>query len=338
MFSGIFKNLGMDLGTANTIIYAYDKGYIVNEPSVIAFKNGSNRGYKILCIGLEAKRMLGKTGHEIKVIRPLADGVIADFVAGEALVKSFIRRANIPSFLLNRMVIGVPTGITSVERKAIIDSALAAGARKVYLVYEPMAAAIGVGMDVLGAHANMIVDIGGGTTDIAVINYGGIVVDNTLRLASDEMNEAIMRYMKNRYYLDIGELTAEKIKIEHGIAHEGCRKRRFKVSGIDQRTGLPREISVPNNFFLAAFSGIISAITNAIINTLDQLPPELAGDIVDRGLVLTGGGALLQGLDVYLRDRLNLPVTVAPNALFSVAEGTKKILESFDFYKQVLFK
>ena len=338
MFSGIFKNLGMDLGTANTIIYAYDKGYIVNEPSVIAYKNGSSAGYKVLSIGFEAKKMLGKTGREIKVIRPLADGVIADFVAGEAMIRSFIKRANVPSFLLNRMIVGVPTGITSVEKKAIIDSALTAGARKVYLVYEPMAAAIGVGMDVLGQHANMIVDIGGGTTDIAVINYGGIVVDNTLRLASDEMNEAIIRYMKNTYYLEIGELTAEKIKIEHGIAFRDCDEKRFTVTGIDHRTGLPRELNLSNCIFVDAFSGVISAITNAIIGTLDQLPPELAGDIVDRGIVLTGGGSLLRGLDEYLRERLNLPVNVAPNALFSVAEGTRKILESFDVYSTVLFQ
>jgi len=331
VFNNLFKNIGMDLGTANTIVYAYKKGYIVNEPSVIAFQNGGT----ILEIGAKAKKMLGKTGRNIRIIRPLADGVIADFVAGEALIRSFIKMAHIPAFLINRIIIGVPTGITSVEKKAVIDSAIASGARKVYLVTEPMAAAVGVGLDVLDSNANMIVDIGGGTTDIAVINYGGIVLDNTLRIASDEMNEAIIRYIKNQYHLLIGELSAEKIKIEYGIAHNSIRWESFNIKGIDTQSGLPRQISVSNTMFLKALSGILNAITDAIITTLDKLPPELAGDIVDRGIILTGGGSMLKGLDIHLRERLNLPVNMAPDALYCVAEGTRKILESFNNYRPI---
>ncbi|MBN2423510.1 MAG: rod shape-determining protein [Calditrichaceae bacterium] len=328
----LFKNIGIDLGTANTIVYIYDKGYVVNEPSVIAFKNNST----VFSIGFEAKEMIGKTHRDIRVIRPMADGVIADFTAGEAMLREFIKMAEVPSFMINKIVIGVPTGITSVEKKAVIDSAVMAGARRVHLVSEPMAAAIGVGLNVLDSNANLIIDIGGGTTDIAVINYGGIVLDNTLRIASDEMNEAIVRFVKNRYHLRIGDITAEKIKIEHGIAHESMEEKTFTLKGIDYQTGLPRQLVVSNKMFLEALSGILNAITNAIIATLDQLPPELAGDIIDRGIVLTGGGSLLRGLDVRLREILNVPVSRPGNALLCVAEGTRKILESFDTYEQLL--
>ncbi len=331
-FPKIFTNIGVDLGTANTIVYAEDKGYVVNEPSVIAYKNAS----VLLCAGKEAKEMLGRTHRGIKVVRPLADGVIADFVAGEHLVKQFIHKAGVPKFLVNKIVIGVPTGITSVEKKAVIESAEAAGARKVFLVAEPMAAAIGVGLNVLGSGASMIVDIGGGTTDIAIINYGGIVIDNTLRIAGDEMNDAIIRHLKNVYHLRIGEKTAEDIKIEYGIVHADNSLTTFSVKGIDHQQGLPRQVELSTDFFDEAFSDILEAIVNAIISALDQLPPELAGDIIDCGIILTGGGALLRGLDDYIRERVNIPVSKPDNALFCVAEGTKLILESFDKYKSVL--
>lgn len=331
--SNIFRNIGIDLGTANTIVYAYNKGYIVNEPSVIAYKERST----VIALGSKAKEMLGKTHKGIKVIRPLADGVIADFIAGEEMIKGFIRMAEIPRFLINRIVIGVPTGITSVEKEAVNESAMAAGARKVSLINEPMAAAIGIGLDVFSHNANMIVDIGGGTTDIAVINYGGIVVDNTLRIASDEMNAAIVRYIKNNFHLRIGEITAEKIKIEHGIAHNGFEEKAFILKGIDYQNSLPRHFSVSNYMFVDALADILNTITNAILATLDKLPPELASDIIDRGIIVTGGGSLLRGLDEYLRERINIPVSRPENALFCVAEGTRKILESFDEYKSVLF-
>ena len=331
-FPKIFADIGVDLGTANTIVYVDSKGYVVNEPSVIAYKKPST----LLKIGKEAKEMLGRTHKDIKVIRPLADGVIADFVAGEHLVKEFIKKAGIPRFLVNKIVIGVPTGITSVEKKAVVESAESAGARKVFLVAEPMAAAIGVGLNVLGSGASMIVDIGGGTTDIAIINYGGIVIDNTLRIAGDEMNEAIIRHLKNVYHLRIGEKTAEDIKIQYGIISNEHQPISFSVKGIDHQRGLPRQIELTSNFFDEAFSEILESIVNAIISALDQLPPELAGDIIDCGIILTGGGALLRGLDDYIRERVNIPVSKPENALFCVAEGTKKILESFDNYQSVL--
>ncbi|MGD9487297.1 MAG: rod shape-determining protein [Calditrichaceae bacterium] len=329
----VFYNIGIDLGTANTIVYVNKKGYIINEPSVIAFKSSSD----IIAIGTEAKKMLGKTHKDIKVIRPLADGVIADFVAGEAMIKRFIKLAQIPRFLIHKIVIGVPTGITSVEKRAVIESAQVAGAKKVFLVTEPMAAAIGVGLDVLGSNACMIVDIGGGTADIAVINYGGIVVDNTLRIAGDEMNEAIVRYFKNNYHIRIGEMTAETLKIDYGTAFSNNHSKMFEIKGIDYQTSIPRQLLLSNDIFADALHEVLNTITNAILSTLDQLPPELASDIIDRGLILTGGGALLSGLDDYLRERINIPVSRPENALYCVAEGTRKILESFDYYKPVLF-
>jgi len=329
----LLRNMGIDLGTANTVIFNEGQGYIYNEPSVIAF----NDSYTVLEIGSAAKEMLGKAPPNIRVIRPLADGVITDFMAGEAMVRTIIRRSGIPRYMLNRVVIGVPTGITNVEKRAVIESAESAGARQVYLVAEPMAAAIGVGIDVLDKNACMVIDIGGGTTDIAVINYGGIVLDNTIRIAGDELDEAIIRYVKNHYYLNIGTLTAERIKIEHGIAHKEVPQEFLSVKGLDFRQNLPRQISVSNEIFLDAFSGIISAIANAAHSTLERLPPELASDILDRGIILTGGGSLLKGLDIYLRERLRVPVHRPDNALLSVAEGTRKILEDFDRFQPVLF-
>ena len=325
------KNLGIDLGTANTIVYVDGRGYAVNEPSVIAYNSSS-----IMAVGTTAKDMLGRTHPGIRVIRPLADGVIADFEAGEDLIKSFIHLAEVPGYLLNRVVIGVPTGITSVEKRAVIESAQLVGARNVYLVSEPMAAAIGMGLDVMGNDAHMIVDIGGGTTDIAVINYGGIVVDNTMRIAGNEMDEALIRYLKQNYNLVIGEKTAEMVKITHGTVNG--RYNRFEIRGIDCVHNLPKALILSTTVFKKAFEPVVNAITNGILETLDQLPPELAGDIVDRGIVFTGGGAMLDGLDTYLRERLGIPVSRPENALFCVAEGTRKILERFDYYKPILFQ
>jgi len=261
---------------------------------------------------------------------------LADFIAGEEMVKCFIRFAEIPRFFINNIVIGVPTGVTSVEKRAVIESAHQAGGRKVFLVSEPMAAAIGVGINVLGSDACMIVDIGGGTTDIAVINYGGIVVDNTIRIAGDEMNESIIRHVKNTYNLRIGESTAEKLKIEFGVVDEPL-KVKFTIKGIDLYNGLPRQIEVSGNFFQEALKDVLNTIINSILTTLDKLPPELAADVIDRGIILTGGGSLLGGLDLYLRDLVNLPVSRPGNALYCVAEGTRRILENFELFKPVLF-
>jgi rod shape-determining protein MreB len=332
LFKKVFTNIGVDLGTANTIVYVGNKGFVLNEPSVIAYRDKN----KIICVGTEAKEMFGKTHNGITVIRPLADGVIADFVAGEEMIKAFIRQAEIPRFFINDIVIGVPTGVTSVEKRAVIESAEMAGARQVYLVSEPMAAAIGVGINVLGSNACMIVDIGGGTTDIAVINYGGIVVDNTIRIAGDEMNEAIIRHAKNAFNLRIGEMTAERLKIEYGAVGE-MPEVEFQLKGLDVQTGLPRQIDISTSFFREALKDVLNTIINSILTTLDKLPPELASDVIDRGIILTGGGSLLKGLDTYLRDIVNLPVSRPGNALFCVAEGTRKILEDFNKYKSVLF-
>lgn len=332
IFKKVFTNIGIDLGTANTIVYVSNKGFVLNEPSIIAYKDRDN----IICVGSQAKEMFGKTHKGITVIRPLADGVIADFVAGEEMIKTFIKQAQIPRFFINDIVIGVPTGVTSVEKRAVVESAEIAGARQVYLVSEPMAAAIGVGINVLGSDACMIVDIGGGTTDIAVINYGGIVVDNTIRIAGDEMNEAIIRHAKNAFNLRIGEMTAERLKIEYGAIGD-LPEQEFQIKGLDVQTGLPRQIEVTSNFFTGGLKDVLNTIVNSILTTLDKLPPELASDVIDRGIILTGGGSLLNGLDTYLRDIVNLPVSRPGNALFCVAEGTRKILENFDTYKSVLF-
>lgn len=330
--SAIFKNIGVDLGTANTIVYLSQKEFVVNEPSVIAF---TRRG-ALAALGTDAKKMLGKTHAGLRVIRPMADGVIADFLAAEEMIKGFIRQAGVPRFLINKMILGVPTGITSVERRAVLDSALSSGARRAFLVAEPMAAAIGVGLDVLGSDAIMIVDIGGGTTDIAVINYGGIVLDDTLRIAGDEMNEALVRYFKNQYHLRIGLQSAERLKITHGIACKQKTNQKFEVQGIDLATNLPRRITVNTSIFLDAFSIILKTISNAVLATLDKLPPDLASDLIDRGIVLTGGGALLKGMDTFLCEKIKIPVSIPDNAMFCVAEGTRKILTDFKQFTHVL--
>ena len=330
--SKLFTNIGVDLGTANTIVFVHGKGFVVNEPSVIAYKNRND----IIAVGKDAKEMLGKTHRGITVVRPLADGVIADFIAGEEMIRSFIRLAEIPRFFINKIIVGVPTGVTSVEKRAVMESAESAGARQVYLISEPMAAAIGVGINVMGSNACMIVDIGGGTTDIAVINYGGIVIDNTIRVAGDEMNDALIRYVKNTYSLRIGEATAEKLKIEYGAVGEYA-EIEFAIKGLDAQSGLPRQEEVSTVIFEEALKDVLNTIINSILLTLDKLPPELAADVIDRGIILTGGGALLRGLDVYLRDIVNLPVSRANNALYCVAEGTRKILENFEYFKPVLF-
>lgn len=330
----IFTNLGIDLGTANTIVFAEKKGYIINEPSVIAF----NRQFDVIAFGSEAKDMLGKTGDRIKVIRPLADGVIADFVAGEEMVKSFIRSASVAKYRIGKVIMGVPTGITEVEKLAVIESAEQAGSREVYLIAEPMAAAIGIGLDVKGKDAHMIVDIGGGTTDIAVINYGGIVVDNTIRIAGDELNEAIVRYFKMKYNMRIGESTAERLKMSHGTVSEKYNGKAVTIKGLDIQNGLPRQLILTNSFFIEAMKDVVSTIITAIMNTLEKLPAELVNDLVERGIILTGGGALLNGLDEIICEQTSLPVSVAHNALFSVAEGTRLILDDFNYYQDILMR
>ena len=334
IFRPFFKDLGIDLGTANTVIFLNKQGFIINEPSVVAI--GQNN--RTFALGKEAKEMMGKIGDSVRVIRPLADGVIADFQAGDAMVRGFIKAAKIQRFMIGRVIMGVPTGITEVEKRAIIDSAESAGAREVYLVAEPMAAAIGIGIDINASHANMIVDIGGGTTDIAVINYGGIVVDNTIRVAGDELNEAIIRHMKNQYNMKIGEVSAERIKIEHGCVKSKKSREKFIVKGLDTTHGLPRQLELPISFFPEALNDVLGTIISAILNTLEMLPEELSADIIDRGIILTGGGSLLKGLDELILEKTNLPVSIADNPLYTVAIGTSEILFDFKKYKNVFMK
>lgn len=326
-------NLGVDLGTANTIVFADRKGYVINQPSVIAL----NDAEEVVAFGADAKLMLGKTGKYIHVVRPLADGVIADFTAGDAMVREFIRSAHVSRFRIGRVVVGVPTGITDVERRAVIESAEMAGAREVYLVAEPMAAAIGTGLDVTGRDAHMIVDIGGGTTDIAVINYGGIVVDNTIRIAGDEMNESIVRFLKNHYHLTVGEASAERMKIEYGTVSKKYNSQVLAVKGVDSFSGMPRQLELSNSFFIDALAEVTETVVRAVLRTLEQLPPDLCEDILQQGIILAGGGALLRGLQETIRDRIRVPVSVADDALFCVAEGTRRILEDFDHFKPVLY-
>lgn len=333
LLKNIFTNIAIDLGTANTLVWLSKGGYVINEPSVIAF----NTKYDVFALGIEAKKMMGKIPAGLKVIRPLRDGVIADFIAGEVMIKGFIRQAGVPRFLINRIVLGVPTGTTSVERRAITDSAIAAGARRSYLVAEPMAAAIGIGLDVLGGSPNMIIDVGGGTTDIAVINYGKIVIDNTLRIAGDEMNEALIRFVKNQYKMNIGEQTAEQLKMNYGVACPEYTGTEFEIKGMDIQTNLPRRITLSDAIFPEAFASILKTIVSAVRETLDQLPPEMAGDLIDHGVILTGGGALLKGLDQYIRKEIQLPVSVPDNALYCVAEGTRRIVQNPSLFAPVLF-
>ena len=332
-FKKIFGDIGIDLGTANTIIYVTNRGYVVNEPSYIAYEGN----HRVRAVGNEAKQMAGKVHAGIRVVRPLADGVISDFQAGDDMIRTLIRNVGLPRFLINHAVIGVPSGITPVEQKAVLDSALAAGARRAFLVKEPLAAAIGLGLDPFGSQAHMIVDIGGGTTDIAVISYGGLVVDNTLRIAGDEMNEALTAYFKNHIKLHVGEQTIEQIKIEHGIVGNHGSNKQFSVSGLDHITRLPRQVTVSCDIFNYALKDILRSIVQGIRKALDELPPELASDLIDHGIVLTGGGALLKGLDRYLSEQTGLPVTFPDNALFCVAEGTRRILEDLKKYRPLLY-
>lgn len=334
VFRPLFKDLGIDLGTANTVIFLNKQGFIINEPSVVAIGPGG----KTVALGKEAKEMMGKIGEAVQVIRPLADGVIADFHAGDAMVRGFIKSAKIQRFMIGRVIMGVPTGITEVEKRAIVESAESAGAREVYLVAEPMAAAIGIGIDINASHANMIVDIGGGTTDIAVINYGGIVVDNTIRVAGDELNEAIVRHMRNKYNMKIGEVTAERIKIEYGCVNPGNTTEKFIVKGLDTTNGLPRQLELPLTFFPEALNDVLGTIISAILNTLEILPEELSSDIIDRGIILTGGGSLLKGLDDLILEKTNLPVSIADNPLYTVAIGTSEILYDFKKFKNVFVR
>ena len=331
---GFFSNdIGIDLGTANTLVFVKDHGIVLREPSVVAVQAGTN---KVLAVGDEAKRMLGRTPGNIVAIRPLKDGVIADFEVTEAMLRHFISKVhNRRRMVRPRVVIAVPSGITEVEKRAVKDSATHAGAREVYLIEEPMAAAIGVGLPVQEAAGNMVIDIGGGTTEVALISLSGIVFSRSVRVAGDELDEAIAQYMKRAYNLMIGERTAEEIKIKIGSAYKLEKEVSMEVKGRDLVAGLPKTITITSQEVREALMEPISTIVDSVRITLERCPPELSADLVDRGLVLAGGGALLRGLDRLLAEETGLPVHVAEDPLSAVAEGTGKALQELNLLRRV---
>ena len=333
---GLFsKDIGIDLGTANTLIYVKGEGIVLCEPSVVAIDKSTN---KVLKVGEEAKMMLGRTPGDIVAIRPMMDGVIADFEITEKMIREFISKAYPRRTLIGpRIVIGVPSGITEVEKKAVRDAAEMAGARhgEVYLIEEPMAAAIGANMPITEPAGNMIVDIGGGTTEVAIISLGGMVLSNSIRVAGNELDEAIANYIKKAYNLLIGERTSEEIKIRIGSAFPLPKEESMEVKGRDAVTGLPKTLKITSEEVREAMSGDISSIVHLVISTLEKTPPELASDIVDRGIVLAGGGSLLRGLDKLLLKETGLPIIIADDPLRCVVLGTGKCLEEIKFLKRI---
>ncbi len=330
---GIFSNdIGIDLGTANTLVYVKGQGIVLREPSVVAVRSGTSQ---VLAVGDEAKRMLGRTPGNIVAVRPLKDGVIADFEMTESMLRHFITKVHNRKWVRPRVVIAVPSGITEVEKRAVKESAAHAGAREVYLIEEPMAAAIGVGLPVQDAAGNMIIDIGGGTTEVALISLSGIVFSRSVRVAGDELDEAIACYMKRAYNLMIGERTAEEIKIKIGSAYPVEKETSMEVKGRDLVAGLPKTLTITSQEVREALLEPISTIVESVRVTLERCPPELSADLVDRGLVLAGGGALLRGLDKLLQEETGLPVHVAEDPLSAVAEGTGRALSELKFLRQV---
>ena len=329
------QDMAIDLGTANTLVVLKDKGVVLNEPSVVAIVNEMGKR-TVLAVGDEAKTMLGRTPGNIQAIRPLRDGVIADFIVTEEMIKHFIKKVHIKNTFANpRILICVPTGSTPVERKAIQDSALAAGARRVQLIEEPIAAAIGAGLPISEATGSMIVDVGGGTTEIAVMSLGGVVFSKSLRIAGDAMDGAIINYMRKKFNLLIGESTAEKIKKEIGTAIPSTNNV-FLMKGRDIRTGTPKEISLTEEDACEALMPILNQMLAAIKEALESTPPELSADLVDMGLVLTGGGALLKNIDKLISKDTGLPVTIADNPLECVAIGTGKALENEELFSTMM--
>ncbi|HOQ73567.1 MAG TPA: rod shape-determining protein [Limnochordia bacterium] len=335
MFRRFSKNIGIDLGTANTLVLVEGKGIVINEPSVVAIDRDSN---EIFAVGNKAKEMVGRTPGNIVAIRPLKDGVIADFEVTERLLRDFINKATLRSrFRRPRVVISVPSGVTEVEKRAVIDAALSAGAKDARVIEEPMAAAIGAGLPVQDPTGTMIVDIGGGTTEVAVISLGGIVAHRSIRVAGDEMDEAIVQYIRRNYNLLIGERTAERIKMEIGHATINARdEETMEVRGRDLVTGLPKTVVVSSTEIHKALEEPVQAIVDAVKVTLEQTPPELAADIMDRGIMLAGGGALLKGLDELLIRETGMPVHICERPLTAVVEGAGQALKHFDVLQRIM--
>jgi len=334
---GIFSNdLAIDLGTANTLVYVKGKGIVCSEPSVVAVSK-DGRGVKhVLAVGREAKEMLGRTPGNIEAIRPMRDGVIADFEVTGAMLKHFIRKAhNRKTLLRPRIIVCIPFGVTEVEKRAVRESAEAAGAREVFLIEEPMAAAVGAGLPVMEAQGSMVVDIGGGTTEVAVISLGGIVFSRSIRVAGDKMDEAIIHYLKRKYNMLVGERTAEQIKIQIGNAYPTHETKTMLVKGRDLVAGVPRTFEINSEEIREAIMEPVTAIVEAVKFTLERTPPELAADIVDKGIMLSGGGALLKNLDVLFREETGLPVVTADDPLTSVVRGCGQTLDGIDRYKGI---
>jgi rod shape-determining protein MreB len=330
-------DLAIDLGTCNTLVYVKGKGIVSNEPSIVAVYRDPRGNQKILAIGEEAKKMLGRTPGNIIAIRPMKDGVIADFEVTEQMLRHFIFKAhNRRTFVRPRVVVCVPSGVTPVERRAVKESALSAGAREVFLIEEPMAAAIGAGLPIREATGNMILDIGGGTTEVAVISMGGIVTTNSIRVAGDKMDDAIIQYVKRRYNLFIGERTAEQVKITLGNAfpadEDGAS---MDVKGRDVVSGIPKTLELTADEVKEALTEPLNSIVDVVRITLERTPPELASDIVDKGIVMTGGGALLKNIDVLLRNAVNLPITIVDDPLSTVVMGSGKLLDDNDLLREV---
>lgn len=336
LFGWLSNDLAIDLGTANTLVFAKGKGIVLTEPSVVAVRQ-DGRGNKVLAVGKEAKMMLGRTPGNISAIRPIRDGVIADFEVTEAMLRYFINKVHNRRTLVHpRIIISVPSGITQVERRAVRESAESAGAREVYLIDEPMAAAIGAGLPITEPTANMIVDVGGGTTELAVISLAGIVYSSSVRVAGDKMDEAILHYIKRKHNMAIGERTAEQVKMAIGNVMPELPYSTMDIKGRDLISGVPKTLTIDSNEIKAAISEQVDAIVEAVKMALEITPPELSADIVDRGIVLTGGGALLRNLDKRLREETGLPIIIADDPLSSVVLGSGKALENINELKEVM--
>ena len=336
LFGYLSHDIGIDLGTANTLVYVKGKGIVINEPSVVAVNKKTGQ---ILAIGKEAKKMVGKTPSYIVATRPLVDGVISDFEVTEQMLRYFIEKVHKESFALlprPRVVIGVPSGVTEVEKKAVIDAAVSAGAREAYLIEEPMAAAIGVRLPVQEATGNMIVDIGGGTTEVAVISLGGIVASRSLRTAGDELNENVVQFSRDEFNLLLGEKTAEEIKISIGSAYPLKEAMETKMRGRDLVTGLPKEVVINDEQVRRALSRSVKILVDNIKATIEETPPELVADIMSKGIILVGGGAMLRGLDKLISQQVKMPVRVADDSLTAVARGAGIVLEDIQKLKEVL--
>ncbi|MBA3727730.1 MAG: rod shape-determining protein [Actinobacteria bacterium] len=334
-FTGFLgRDMAVDLGTANTLVYVRGRGIVLNEPSVVAINtvNGA-----ILTVGAEAKRMIGRTPSHIRAVRPLKDGVIADFDITEKMLRYFIQKVHHRRFMAKpRVVVCVPSGITGVEQRAVEEATISAGARSAFIIEEPMAAAIGAGLPIHEPTGNMVVDIGGGTTEVAVISLGGVVTSSSVRVGGDELDEAIIQHVKKEYSLALGERTAEAIKLAIGSAFPTADDMIAEIKGRDLVSGLPKTIHVTSEEIRKAIEEPVNAIIDAVKNTLDRCPPELAADVMDKGIVLTGGGALLKGLDERLKHETGMPIHLADEPLFCVAIGSGKCLEEFEVLKRVL--